>query len=162
MLSALDVSICVGLVSGRCHEYNGGGMEMLLLEWNTFYIFVYIAFFPYRHLACWKKSVSISDFSAFKFSPGDVLMMKLIWHYLRGYPNQINIKFLLLTHWAISHSSQCSTTGVTKAMVCVIMSRMHIKPLLLIGKSSLCGGSRFFLLLSEWFYTNSLTPYNRK
>ena len=26
------------------------------------------------------------------------------------------------THWAISHSSQCSTTGVTKAAVCVILS----------------------------------------
>ena len=26
-----------------------------------------------------------------------------------------------LTHWAISHFSQCSTTGVTKAVVCVIM-----------------------------------------
>ena len=26
------------------------------------------------------------------------------------------------THWAISHSSQCSTTGVTKAVVCIILS----------------------------------------
>ena len=26
------------------------------------------------------------------------------------------------THWAISLSSQCSTTGVTKAVVCVILS----------------------------------------
>ena len=26
------------------------------------------------------------------------------------------------THWAISCSSQCSTTGVTKAVVCVILS----------------------------------------
>ena len=26
------------------------------------------------------------------------------------------------THWDISHSIQCSTTGVTKAVVCVIMS----------------------------------------
>ena len=24
--------------------------------------------------------------------------------------------------WAISHSSQCSTTGVTKAVVCAILS----------------------------------------
>ena len=40
---------------------------------------------------------------------------------------------------------------------------MHIKePLLLIGKSSLCGGSRFPLSLSEWFFTICLTPYNRK
>ena len=26
------------------------------------------------------------------------------------------------THWAISHSSQCPTTGVLKAVVCVILS----------------------------------------
>ena len=26
------------------------------------------------------------------------------------------------THWAISHSSQCSITGVTKAVVCAILS----------------------------------------
>ena len=26
------------------------------------------------------------------------------------------------THWAISRSSQCPTTGVTKAVVCVISS----------------------------------------
>ena len=27
-----------------------------------------------------------------------------------------------LSHWAISRSSQCPTTGVTKAVVCVILS----------------------------------------
>ena len=64
---------------------------------------------------------------------------------------------------SISRSSQCSTTGVTKAVVCIILSGMsNIKPLLLIGKSSLCGGSGFPLSLSEWFFTIYLTPYNRK
>ena len=44
--------------------------------------------------------------------------------------------------------------------VCVMM---HIKePLLLIGKSSLCGSSRFLLSLSEWSFTICVTPYNRK
>ena len=39
---------------------------------------------------------------------------------------------------------------------------MHIKePLLLIGKSSLYGGSRFPLSLSEWSFTICSTPYNR-
>ena len=39
------------------------------------------------------------------------------------------------SHWAVSCSSQCSTTGITKAVVCVTL--MHIKEsLLLIGKSS--------------------------
>ena len=58
------------------------------------------------------------------------------------------------TDWAISRSSQCSTTGVTKAVVCVI--------LLLIEKSSLYGGSGFHLSLSEWSFTICLTPYYRK
>ena len=55
-------------------------------------------------------------------------------------------------------------TGVTKAVVCVILSGMvHIKePLLLIDKSSLCWGSRFPISLSEWFLTICLTPYNRR
>ena len=47
---------------------------------------------------------------------------------------------------AISRSNQCSTTGVTKAVVCAILpvGMVHIKEsLLLIGKSSLCGGSGF-------------------
>ena len=40
---------------------------------------------------------------------------------------------------------------------------MHIKePLLLIGKSSPCGGSVFPLSLSEWSFIICLTPYNRK
>ena len=39
----------------------------------------------------------------------------------------------------------------------------HIKePLLLIGKSSLCGGSGFSLSLSEWSLTICLMPYNHK
>ena len=44
-----------------------------------------------------------------------------------------------------------------------VCGMVHIKePLLLIGNSSPCGGSRFPLLLSEWFFTICLTTYNRK
>ena len=40
---------------------------------------------------------------------------------------------------------------------------VHIKePLMLIGKSSLCGGSGFPFSLSEWSLTICLTPYNRR
>ena len=40
---------------------------------------------------------------------------------------------------------------------------MHIKePLVLIGKSSPCGGSGFLLSLSKWSFTICVTPYNRK
>ena len=44
-----------------------------------------------------------------------------------------------------------------------VYGMMHIKePLLLIGKNSPCGGSRFPLLLSEWSITICLMPYNCK
>ena len=44
-----------------------------------------------------------------------------------------------------------------------VCGMVHIKePLLLIGKSSLCGGSGFHSSLSEWSLTICLTPYNRK
>ena len=44
-----------------------------------------------------------------------------------------------------------------------VCGMMHIKePLLLIGKSSPCGGSGFPLSLSEWSFTICPTPYNRK
>ena len=46
--------------------------------------------------------------------------------------------------------------------MCYPVCRMvHIKePLLLIAKSSLCGGSGFPFSLSEWSLTICLTPYN--
>ena len=44
-----------------------------------------------------------------------------------------------------------------------VCGMVHIKePLLLIDKSSLCGGSRFSFSLSEWSLTICLTPYNRR
>ena len=50
-----------------------------------------------------------------------------------------------------------------RGMCYPVCGMMHIKePLLLIGKSSLCGGSGFPLLLSEWSFNICLTPYNRK
>ena len=44
-----------------------------------------------------------------------------------------------------------------------VCGMVHIKePLLLIGKSSPCGGSGFPLSLSEWSFTICPTQYNRK
>ena len=44
-----------------------------------------------------------------------------------------------------------------------VCGMVHIKePLLLIGKSSLCGSSGFPFSLSEWSLTICLTPYNCK
>ena len=44
-----------------------------------------------------------------------------------------------------------------------VCGMVHIKePLLLIGKSSQCGGSGFPLSLSEWSFNICLMPYNHK
>ena len=44
-----------------------------------------------------------------------------------------------------------------------VCGMVHIKePLLLIDKSSLCGGSGFPLSLSEWSLTICLMPYNHR
>ena len=50
-----------------------------------------------------------------------------------------------------------------RGMCYPVCGMVHIKEqLLLIGKSSLCGGSGFPLSLSEWSFTICPTPYNRK
>ena len=50
-----------------------------------------------------------------------------------------------------------------RGMCCSVCGMAHIKePLLLIDKSSLCGGSGFPFSLSEWSLTICLTPYNRR
>ena len=60
--------------------------------------------------------------------------------------------------------SSCSSSSSNSSGMCYsVCGMVHIKePLLLIEKSSPCGGSRFPLSLSEWSFTICLTPYNRK
>ena len=56
---------------------------------------------------------------------------------------------------------QCSTTGVTNAVVCTIL--VHIKyPLLLIRKNPCSSGTGFPLSLNEWSFTIFPTSYKRK
>ena len=50
-----------------------------------------------------------------------------------------------------------------RGMCYPVCGMVHIKePLLLIDKSSLCGGSGFLFSLSEWSLNICLTPYNRR
>ena len=50
-----------------------------------------------------------------------------------------------------------------RGMCYPVCGMVHIKePLLLIDKSSLCGGNRFPFSLSEWSLTICMTPYNRR
>ena len=46
----------------------------------------------------------------------------IIFYFLAIYSHSVSTASLNIVHRVISHSSQCSTTGVTKAMVCVILS----------------------------------------
>ena len=56
---------------------------------------------------------------------------------------------------------RCCNKG--RGMYYPVCGMVHIKePLLLIDKSSLCGGSGFSFSLSEWSLTICLTPYNHK
>ena len=57
----------------------------------------------------------------------------------------------------------CQNSSKVHGMCYPICGMVHIKKnLLLIEKSSACGGSQFPLSLSEWPFTICLTPYNRK
>ena len=74
--------------------------------------------------------------------------------------------FMGWTHWASSRSSQWvihDWCNKDRGMCYPVCGMVYIKePLLLIGKSSLCGGSEFPFSLSEWSFTICLTLYNRE
>ena len=72
---------------------------------------------------------------------------------LHGGPIKLFLAQPVLHDWCIKGCGMCYP----------VCGMMHVKePLLLIGKSSLCGDSRFPLSLSEWSFAICLTPYNRK
>ena len=53
--------------------------------------------------------------------------------------------------------------NIGRGMCYPVCGMVHIKePLMLIGKSSLCGGSGVPFSLSEWSLTICLMPYNHK
>ena len=69
----------------------------------------------------------------------------------RGGPIELFLFQPLLLDWCNKDCGMCYSGMV------------HIKEhLLLIGKSSPCGSSRFPLSLREWSFTICLTQYNRK
>ena len=70
-----------------------------------------------------------------------------------GGPIELFLVQPVLHNWCNKDSGMCYP----------VCGMVHIKePLLLIGKSSLCGGSGFSVLLSEWSLTICLMPYNHK
>ena len=72
---------------------------------------------------------------------------------------QLYISFVLKSFQPVLHDWCNKGCG----MCYPVCGMVHIKePLLLIDKSSLCGGSGFPFSLSEWSLTICLTPYNRR
>ena len=85
---------------------------------------------------CERKNVTSFDFSTFFFLQLPYFSFQPVLH-----------------DWCNKGSGMCYP----------VCGMVHIKePLLLIGKSSLCGSSGFPFSLSEWSLTICLTPYNRK
>ena len=116
---------------------------------NTFYLQLYCI------------GHNVKDHSYTVMQPGKIIVGEKLRFELTEFAQSSSYR------WSISRSSQYSTTGETKAMVCgmcyPVCGMVHIKePLLLIDKSSLCGGSRFPFSLSEWSLTICLMPYNRR
>ena len=101
----------------------------------------------FNSLSCW--DVVKHSFIHFQFSHTHTPSTKI-----NRLLDVLSITFQLVLHdWCNKSCGMCYP-------VCGIV---HIKELLLlIDKSSLCGGSGFPFSLSEWSFTICLMPYNRK
>ena len=103
-----------------------------------------------RHLSNWPikshyKHVQIYTPASVQFGEWGKLSGRVSTHGMKGH--QINHTWY--PHWVISQSSQCSTTGVTKPVVCTILSGM----MCIIAKNRLKSGRRFSFSFSEWSLT---------
>ena len=73
------------------------------------------------------------------------------------------VVFVFVTEVFLVPTSAPRLVNKGRGMCYPVCGMMHIKePLLLIGKSSLCGGSGFPPSQFEWSFTICMTPYNRK
>ena len=141
------------LLIGRSSPYSGGRrFPFSLPEWsfllpmrNSITRVIFIMQFPNYVITKWYVLLAISH---------SLMVRWVVGLILHGVDPLSYFSFQPVLHdW-------CNKGCGMYYPVCGIM---HIKePLLLIGKSSLCGGSRFPLSLSEWSFTICLTPYNRK
>ena len=85
------------------------------------------------------------------------------WYDVRMTCDRSSIAFDLVLFYVCIQPELHDWCNKGRGMCYPVCGMMHIKePLLLIGKSSPCGGSRFPLSLSEWSFTICLTSYNRK
>ena len=106
-----------------------------------------------------------------------MIELKLSLHHRKGVGRSSEVERSLMVWWAVGsilHGvnplSYFSFQPVLhdwcnkgRGMCYPVCGMVHIKePLLLIDKSSLCGGSGFPFSLSEWSLTICLTPYNHR
>ena len=99
-----------------------------------------------------------------------LLLNENVFARLIGVGRSSEVERSLMVRWvvgSIPHGvdplSYFSFQPVLHDMCYPVCGMVHIKePLLLIDKSSLCGGSGFPFSLSQWSLTICPTPYNRR
>ena len=150
------------------------------LQWNATVETCTLSLFP---RTCRFATLS-TEFSACRPSPASAtsptryrILLLMSFLSMKGAGRSSEVERLLMVWWVVGkilHEvdplSYFSFQPVLhnwcnkgRGMCYPVCGMVHIKePLLLIEKSSPCGGSWFPLSLSEWSFTICLTPYNRK
>ena len=152
------------LLFGKISPCGGSGFPLSLSEWSST-----IGLTPYNR----KYNVlSASLNKKNSFLPSVLGSLKTYsLHYFTEVERSLMVRWVVgsilhrvdpLSYFSFQpvHHDWC-TKG--RGMCYPVCGMVHIKePLLLIGKSSLCGGSGFPFSLSEWSLTICPTPYNRR
>ena len=114
--------------------------------------------------------LSISRVCLFLYFCLSVCLSICLFHYLSVSVISVSISVSVYLSLSVSLSLFMSVSGFQlhdwcnkgHGMCYPVCGMVHIKePLLLIGKSSPCGGN-LVSSLSEWYFTLCPTPYNRK
>ena len=145
------------LLIGKSSPCGGSGFPLSLSEWS----FTYFSFQPVLHDWCNKgRGMCYSVCGMVHIKEPLLLIGKSSPCGGSGFP-------LSLSEWSFTYFSFQPVLhdwcNKGRGMYYPVCGMVHIKePLLLIDKSSLCGGSGFPFSLSEWSLTICLTPYNRR
>ena len=118
-----------------------------------------------------------SQYSGCAWDPSSASKTYMLTHCIQGAESSSEVERSLMVRWVVGSilhgvdplryfsfqpvlHDWCNKG---RGMCYPVCGMVHIKePLLLIEKSSLCGGSGFPFSLSEWSFTICLTPYNRR
>ena len=126
------------------------------------FLFPSISLFPCWNIAPWQRLTLNGKKDIVQRTEGNVLFNNVLnTFYLRFYgigSSEVGspIDPSWWTYWHISRSSQCSTTGVTVAVVCTILSIAHER----VTHEVVAVG--FHSMVSEWSFVMCLLTYNHK